>query len=619
MSAEKKSTSGKAPAKARTPGKKARNEKHIIAFLFAVCLLLSVFLGSMLFALKSLDIPDLRTIANYQPRQASEIYDRRGQVVARVFAENRTVIPLSQMNPLLPKAFVAAEDGRFYEHSGLDPISIARALINNILAGRRGQGGSTITQQVARALLLTPEKTYIRKFKEAILAWRIDTLLSKEEILYVYLNQIYLGSGAYGVEAASQVYFGKHASQITLGEAAILAGLPQAPSKYSPITHLERAVARQRYVLNRMAADGYITSEMARTAFGDEPRVRDSKRSFDPINGYYLDAVRRQAEERLGKSLEEAGARIHTYLDQRLQTEAMGAVDRGTRAVRARNGGYTPQGALVCLDRKSAQVLALAGGTDYMASPFNRAIQARRPAGSTFKPFVYGAALMRGWQPNSTISDAPFTMAGGRSGVWQPKNYSGVYHGDTTLEMALANSYNAASVRLMQKVGVKPVHQVAQAAGITAPMPRDLSLALGTVDVSLLELTAAYGPFVGDGRFVSPQLIDRIEVGSTRLAGGGGVAGRRVFEAAVARSMRAMLHKVVTDGTGHRAKGLPGTTGGKTGTSDDNRDAWFIGYNGNYITGVWIGHDRNQPLGKQENGGRTAVPVWRDFMGRIGG
>ncbi|WP_304511335.1 penicillin-binding protein 1A [Desulfopila sp. IMCC35008] len=594
--------------------KKPKNEKHIIGFLFAICLFLSVFLGGMLFSLKSLHIPDLRTVANYQPQQASVIYDRNGRVVERIFTENRTVVTLSEMNPLLPKAFVAAEDGRFYDHPGLDFISVLRAAINNAREGRRGQGGSTITQQVARSLLLTPEKTYIRKFKEAILAWRIDTMLTKDEILFIYLNQIYLGAGAHGVEAASQVYFGKHASQLNLGEVAILAGLPQAPSRYSPIKHLDRAVARQRYVLNRMAADGYIDAGAARKAYHVEPRVRESKASSDPINGYYLDVVKKQAVELLGVPLQTAGARIYTHLDQGLQAHAVESVAKGVRAVRARNGatGNAPQGALVCMEKKNGNVRALVGGVSFTASPFNRATQAKRPVGSTFKPFVYTAALMEGWQPGSTISDAPITISGGNKGAWQPKNYSGLYHGDTTLQTALVKSYNVASVRLMKKVGVKDVHRLAQSAGITSKMPPDLSLALGAVDVSLLEMTGSYTPFVNSGQFVQSSLISRVEYNGTSIKPQ--TKRSQVVPAEKAQQMRRMLEKVVSEGTGHRAQVLGAGTGGKTGTSDDNRDAWFIGFNRKYLTGVWVGHDRNQQLGAKENGGRTAVPIWTDFM-----
>jgi penicillin-binding protein 1A len=614
VSAQKKTVQRKSPPRKRTPRKKPKGEKHIIGFLFGICLLLSLFLGGMLFSLKTLQIPDIRTIANYQPQQASIIYDRHGRVVERIFTENRTVVPLSKMNPLLPKAFVAAEDGRFYEHPGLDCISVLRAAINNAREGRRGQGGSTITQQVARSLLLTPEKTYIRKFKEAILAWRIDTMLTKDEILFIYLNQIYLGAGAHGVEAASQTYFGKHASQLNLGEVAILAGLPQAPSRYSPIKHLERAVARQRYVLNRMAADGYISAGAARKAYDAKPRVRESKQSFDPVNGYYLDVVKRQAVELIGSPLQTAGARIYTHLDQELQVRALESVKKGVRAVRARNGTSksAPQGALVCLEKKNGRVRALVGGENFTVSPFNRATQAKRPAGSTFKPFVYTAALMEGWQPGSTISDAPITISGGGKGAWRPKNYSGQYHGDTTLQTALVKSYNVASVRLMKKVGVKDVHKLAKSAGITSKMPPDLSLALGAVDVSLLEMTGSYSPFVNSGQYIQPSLISRIEYKGGTIEPP--TKKNQAVPAGKAQQMRRMLEKVVSEGTGHRAKVLGAGTGGKTGTSDNNRDAWFIGFNRKYLTGVWVGHDRNQTLGSKENGGRTAVPIWTDFM-----
>lgn len=264
--AKKKPTS-QAAVKPKRVYKKPYNEKHIIGFLFAVSLSLSLFLGSLLLILFLLKIPDIRNIAEYQPSQASEILDRHGNVIERIYVENRTVVPLSKMPEYLPQAFVAAEDSRFYVHPGLDFWSVFRAAVNNVRSGRRGQGGSTITQQVARSLLLTPEKTYLRKFKEAILAWRIDTLLSKNDILHIYLNQIYLGNGAYGVEAASQVYFGKRARELSLGEAAILAGLPQAPSRYAPHRHLEAARARQRYVLNRMVTDDYINEDSARKAY----------------------------------------------------------------------------------------------------------------------------------------------------------------------------------------------------------------------------------------------------------------------------------------------------------------------------------------------------------------
>ena len=310
----------KKPARRRTSKpkqvrKKPLNEKHIIGFLFGVSLTLTLFLGGLLLILSLLKIPDIRTIAEYQPSQASEILDRHGKVIERIFTENRTVVSLSQMPSYLPKAFVAAEDSRFYEHPGLDLWSVFRAAVNNLRSGRRGQGGSTITQQVARSLLLTPEKTYLRKFKEAILAWRIDTLLSKDDIIHIYLNQIYLGSGAYGVEAASQVYFGKRAKNLSLGEAAILAGLPQAPSRYSPHKNLKAARNRQRYVLNRMAADGYISAGAARRAYSRSLSLAGSSSAKKGVNGYFVQLVRKQAERILGQSLNRAGVRIRTTMD----------------------------------------------------------------------------------------------------------------------------------------------------------------------------------------------------------------------------------------------------------------------------------------------------------------
>lgn len=609
-------------APAASPRKKPYNEKHINGFLFFICLLLTGFLGTLLLILKMLAIPDLQSVSNYAPAQATIIYDRHGREIDRVFTENRTVVPLAAMNPLLPKAFVAAEDGRFFEHPGLDMLSVLRAMVVNMQSGRKSQGGSTITQQVARALLLTPEKTYIRKFKEAILAWRIDTLLTKEEILYIYLNQIYLGESAHGVEAASRIYFGKSAAELDLAEVALLAGLPQAPSKYSPIKNLELARARQRYVLNRMAADGYISDEEARSAYEGPLILRESRQTSPKGNGYYLDIVKKQAATLLGRPLQEAGARISTYMDQEIQQQAFEAVESGLKAARGRQivAGATadapPQGALVCLEKNNGRVLAIVGGADYESSPFDRATQARRPAGSIFKPFVYAAALESGWQPGSVISDAPLSMADGHGGNWRPKNYSGEYHGDITLETALANSYNLATVRLMQKVGVKKVQAMAAAAGIKAAMPPDLSLALGAVDVSLLEMTAAYGPFANHGWYIEPSFIDTIEFNGEKLNRKTPVRVQSM-EPPTALGMRMMLESVVRNGTGRRAGGLPGITGGKTGTSNNNRDAWFIGFNGKYLAGVWVGYDHNQPLGNSEGGGRTAVPIWREFIGRI--
>ena len=450
------------PASRPVPRRNPLNERHIIGFLFTICLLITLFLGSLLIAFKSLNLPDIHSVSHYRPLQATEILDRHGKVMDRIFIENRTVLPLAQIPPLLIKAFVAAEDGRFYDHPGLDFWSVFRALINNVKEGRRSQGGSTITQQVARSLLLSPEKTYLRKVKEALIAWRIDSLLTKDEILYVYLNQIYLGDGAYGVEAAAQVYFDKHASELSLGEMAILAGLPQAPSRYSPLDHLESAQQRQRYVLNRMAEDGYITADEARLAFAMPIQFKQRENGDRGNNGYFVQLVRKQAEADLGISLNHAGVRIFTTLDPAMQLAATSAVRLGVMASLVRSSGKVmkteddgkkevPQGALVSFEACTGQVRALVGGLDFAASPFDRATQGRRLAGSVFKPLIYAAALENGWRPDSTILDAPLSIRGHGGRQWQPKNYSREFHGATSLAEAKSTSPQSlpSAMRLM--------------------------------------------------------------------------------------------------------------------------------------------------------------------------
>ncbi|PID77426.1 MAG: penicillin-binding protein [Deltaproteobacteria bacterium] len=598
--------------------KKACNNKHIIGLIFAVFLLVNVFLAGLFFTLNWLNIPDIRNVVHYQPLQTSYILDRKGAVIERIYIENRTVVPLAKIPPLLGKAFISAEDGKFFEHPGLDFFSVLRAAVNNMKSGRRGQGGSTITQQVAKSLLLTPEKTYLRKFKEAVLAWRIDTLLSKEDILYVYLNEIYLGAGAYGVEAASQAYFDKHVWNLSLAEMAVLAGLPQAPSKYSPLKHPERAAVRQKYVLNRMAADGYISAEQARAAYAEKLSFGGKSRRISQRQaGYYTSVVKLRAEEILGEPLTRAAVTIKTYLDTDMQLAAAAALNKGTRAAARRSGGAVPQGGLVSMAACLGKVRALAGGTDYIKSPFNRCTQARRPAGSVFKPLVYASALSDGLNPYSTVSDTPITIPGSRGKVWRPKNSSGTFHGQVTLTEALSHSYNIPAIRLLQKTGIKAVHQLAGKSGISSKLPPDLSLALGAVDVSPLEMTAAYEPYICQGSFVKPRFIESIKRGG-KLIYSSSAKPARAISPRVAAEVKYMLKMTVKQGTGKKARGLAGESGGKTGTTNQNRDAWFIGFNRRLLTGVWIGHDQNTSLGRDEGGGSTAAPVWLDYMKRIG-
>lgn len=612
----------KRPARTAPVRRKMYSEKHIWGFFIGICCLQTMFLGSLLYILISLQIPDISTVARYRPAQATVLYNSAGQIVDRIFVENRTIIPLRKMSSYLPKAFVAAEDGRFYDHPGLDYFSVLRAAINNFRDGSRSQGGSTITQQVAKSLLLSPEKTYVRKFKEAILAWRIDKMLSKDEILYIYLNQIYLGEGAHGVEAAAQVYFGKSAAGLSLGECALLAGLPQAPSKYSLFDHLDRAVERQKYVLNRMAADGFVSAEEAKSAYDEKVRLTRRPQKADDSNGYYLEIVKKTARDILQIPLQTAGAKIYTHLDSALQRQASVSVRQGVhaslgrQAVSGQDIKAVPQGALVCIETTSARVRALVGGTSFDRSPFDRASQAKRPAGSTFKPFVYAAALEQGWSSASIIEDSPISIRGRDGKAWSPKNYGGKYHGRTTLSDALTHSLNGATVRLMQSIGYKEVHELAEKAGLQASqLPPDLSLALGAADISLLDMTAAYVPFAGNGRHITPSFIAKIVTASGKtIYPEQGRTWQTVMTPRTTKEMQNMLRQVVTKGTGKAVEDVPGVRGGKTGTTDENRDAWFVGYDDRFTVGVWVGNDRNQSMGRQASGGTTAAPIWRDFM-----
>ncbi len=595
------------------------HEGHIYVFFIVLCLLQFLFTGGLLAFLGWLDIPDLSGVLHYKPAQSTVIYDSKGEIVDRMFTENRTIISLEKMPSWLPLAFVAAEDGSFFTHKGVDFFSIFRALVNNLRKGERGQGGSTITQQVIKSLLLSSEKTYLRKIKEAVLAWRIDLLLSKQQILHIYLNQIYLGEGAHGVEAAAQVYFGKSAAALTLGESALLAGLPQAPSRYSLFQHQKEAAIRQKYVLNRMVADGYISAEAARAAYQQPIHLNRHRQLAGEKNGYYLDVVKKRARAILGQPLQRAGVKIYTCLDSELQQQAQSAVQHGVTAFWEKQKSLgifpsiAPQGALVAIESGSGKVRALVGGSSFSHSPYNRAVQAKRPAGSTFKPFLYGAALMKGWSPSSTIEDAPLTIRGSGGRPWTPKNYGGKYMGRVSLTTALTHSLNTASVRLMQQIGYRGVHKVARGAGIRGKLPKDLSLSLGSADVSLLELTGAYSIFAANGRFFPPRFIEKIVLPSGRVVYPYDMQSVRVLPLSVAEQMQAMLFNVVKNGTGRKVRGVPGVAGGKTGTSDDSRDAWFIGYDKKYTAGVWVGYDRNQSMG-HASGGATAAPIWRQFM-----
>ncbi len=597
---------------------------HCTVFLLSLSCLMSVGIGVLLYLFVTLDLPSLGSLKHYRPPVTAEILDRHGEVVERLSSCNRYLIPFASMPPLLPQAFVAAEDARFYQHPGVDAWSIARALVNNLRTGVRGQGGSTITQQVARDLLLTPEKTYLRKIKEAVLAYRIDHALAKEEILHIYLNQIYLGEGAYGVEAAARTYFGKHVRNLNLAEIAILAGLPQAPSRYSPLKHYQRAKRRQAYVLNRMVEEGFVTPTAARNAYR-HPLLWAPHEREQPANRYFLQQVRNYIDEKYGKqALTEDGLTVETTLDQALQLAAANSLTNGLDHWASRQGkgrnATRPQAALIAMDVASGQVRAMMGGSSFDRSQYNRASQARRQPGSAFKPIIYAAALASGLTPATIINDAPLSLPGAVPGkAWEPHNFENDFLGPTTLRDGLVYSRNIVAIKLLQQVGIARVISLARQLGIHSPLAANLSLALGSSGVSLVEMTAAYAVLGNGGRMVRPVFIKRIldRDGKVMEEAPHTADTTAVIDARTAYQITHIMQGVIQDGTGQAAQGLPVAAAGKTGTTDNNVDAWFIGYTPDVVAGVWLGFDQKRSLGRGETGGRAAAPVWRDFMGRL--
>ncbi len=744
------------------------------------------------------DLPDLRSIRDYRPPQSSRVLDRSGREIGEFFSERRRLVPLEAVPRHVIDAFVAGEDSAFYEHAGIDFPSILRAAWVNLRAGGEiRQGASTITQQVVKGLLLTPERHYRRKIREMILARQIEQRFGKEEILYLYLNQIYFGHGAWGLGQAARTYFGKEVGGLTVSEGALLAGLPKAPSRFSPFASPEEAEKRRRYVLSRMLEDRRLDAETYAAALAERPRLADPDPGDALAAASFTEEVRRHLFESLGADLVlRGGLVIETTLDLELQGSALRALRRGLVELEERHGyrghprrvasgeipgelerlaqqnglaapgataaeirsgvpvlgvvtrvdvaaqtahvGLAPglealvrledvawaspadpgalpepltsidrvfqpgdvaqfrrlaspeppgaeaggapappplllrlhqeplvQGALLALDVARDEVLALVGGTDFEKSQFNRVTQARRQPGSAFKPFIYGAALTRGWTPASIIHDRPVVYVDESSGMsWRPRNYERKFYGPMTLREALARSVNNATVHLFRDVGVDYVIDFARRIGLESPLHRDLSLALGSNEVTLLELTRAYAVFAAGGRRVVPRFIRRVTDPDGRsllenvplgaappAAGEEGTEGETAPEAdpllaeedparlapenghgspegpaplpegfvlapEAAYLVTDLLRAVVEDphGTGWRLRSLHRPLAGKTGTTNDQADAWFMGFSPEIMTGVWVGYDESRFLGRGETGSRAAAPIWVEFM-----
>jgi penicillin-binding protein 1A len=553
-----------------------------------------IWVGAHLPPIQSLEIP--------KRPPSIQIVDLNLRALATRGDSAGSVIALKDLPPYLPKAFIAIEDRRFYGHYGVDPYGVARALMANILHRGVFQGGSTLTQQLAKNLFLTQERTIYRKLQEMMLALWLERKFSKTQILELYLNRVYFGSGAYGIEQAAQRYFGKSARQVTIAESAILAGLVKSPSRLAPTRNFDAAEDRAHIVLAAMTELGFITAAQDKIALAKPPRIV-AQPGNGPVN-YVADWVMDGVNDLIGHVDDDLV--VVTTIDGRLQASAEKALVDELN-LKGDKSGVT-QGALVAMTPDGA-VRAMIGGRNYADSQFNRAVAARRQPGSAFKPFVYLTALEHGLTPDTVRDDKPIKVK-----KWQPENYGKEYFGPVTLTKALAMSLNTVSVRLTLELTPMAVIRTAHRLGIASKLEPNASIALGTSEVSLLELVGAYAPFANGGLAVVPHVIDRISTpdGAVLYARNPQTLGR-IIDANAVGQMNAMMQQTLTIGTAHNAA-LPGwQAAGKTGTSQDFRDAWFIGYTSSLVTGVWLGNDDGTPT-KKTTGGSLPVEIWSNFM-----
>jgi penicillin-binding protein 1A len=690
---------------------------------------LGVLAAALAFWFYSRELPGFRNVTDYKPPLVTTVLTRDGRVLGYFYKEKRFLVRLQDMPAHLPKAFLAAEDSGFYKHEGIDPWAIFRASLMNLKAGGIRQGGSTITQQVVKRLLLSPEKSFERKIKEAVLAYRLEHYLTKDEILTIYLNQIFLGSKSYGVEAAAREYFGKHVKDLTLAEAAVLAGLPQAPSRYNPYADPEAAKTRQKYVLEQMLSQGWITKAQFDQAIHQKLVYKSMEDHSWKVGAYYLEEVRRFLIDKFGEDeVYQGGLIVETACELPHQIAADNAMRRGLAEIAKRKGwegpegrlkpeeyarfldegrggdanrpgtwvralvvdaakdkatvrfgqntgeipastttwcrnakkgvpaaeapvpgdpsrilhkgdvvwasvrenkgggkfllalerGPGPEGALVSLMPETGEVVALAGGFSFEKSQFNRATQARRQPGSSFKPIVYSAALDNGLTPASVIMDAPIVFANAEQGtIWRPENYEDIFYGPTLLSTALAKSRNLVTIRVAQKIGVRKVIERARALGIESELPENLSIALGSSAVTLMNLCQAYTAFAHSGSYVKPRLVLNVKSawGETLFT------SQPEFVEAISPQnaflMVSMLKEVINVGTGAAAKVLGKPLAGKTGTTNNEQDAWFIGFTPHLLSGVYVGYDQLQSMGRENSGAHAALPIWLEYRKAI--
>jgi len=565
-------------------------------------------------ALSFRNLPNVRVLENYSPTETSYIYDVKGRLLTRLHGEaNRDVVPLEEISPELKKAVLAMEDSHFYQHQGINPTSIARALVVNLRSGEIEEGASTLTMQLVKNVFLSPEKTFSRKLAEAVLALRMEQVFTKDEILEMYLNTIYWGHNNYGVETAAQSYFQKSAEELNLAEATMMAGLIQAPEQYSPFVDYAATKQRQATVLNRMEEIGWITSQTADSAIDDPLLVGKPTAWEESKLPAVTQAVKAELNEQFGKeAATEGGLRVQTTLDYFFQQMARETVKNANQELR-RRGLNSHQIALVAVDPRTHFVKTMVGSVNYQNSQFNRALNARRQPGSSFKPFVYYTAFASGkYTPSSTIKDTPVKYRDG-SGYYRPRNYGGGFAGTMSLRQALAQSQNVPAVKLGQKVGLNNVIDVAKKLGMESPLQPVVSLPLGSVGVTPLEMAGAYATFANNGWHSDTTFIVRVTDSQGNVLLNNQPDPKLVLNQWAVASLNSVLQDVIQSGTGTKAQiGRPAA--GKTGTTTSERDVWFVGYVPQLATAVWIGNDNYQPLGSGVTGGGFAAPVWRQFM-----
>ncbi len=682
--------------------------------LFGLLTLLSAAVGAAagLLLVYSTDLPQVEQLERYRPISVTELYDGQGRVIGTFALQRRVIATYDDYPEVLRSALISIEDKDFYRHSGIDIWRIAGAAYRDIEFGGKVQGASTLTMQLARNLFLSPDRSFYRKVQEALLAIQIERRFTKPQIFTLYANQIFLGHGAYGFEAASEYYFSKPAKQLKLEEAALLAGLPKAPQYYSPITHPERAVKRRNLVLNAMLEDGKITAAQAADA-KSKPIPLNLQKDPNSLAPHYVEEIRRYLESKYGSDqVHESGLRVYTSLDMDLQKSARQALLDGLAAYERRHGwhgklvnviaqgqkldayedpdwdeepevnGYThalvtqvspgavevrfgqhkatlsqaevawtkmklkppgmlhagdivyikvlaldaggksrvsleqdsgAEGAFVAIDNATGEIKAMVGGRDFNLSKFNRATQALRQVGSSFKPYVYTAVIDQGGSPDDTILDAPVTFQTA-SGPYSPHNYDGKFEGTITLRRALAQSRNIPALKLADHVGIKTVIDYTHRFGITANIPAYLPVALGSAEITPLEQTSAFSVFPNDGVRVAPRYITKVTDYEGRVLEEDYSDVKDAVSSRTARIMTSMLREVVLHGTAAAAAKMPYPLAGKTGTTNDFTDAWFVGFSPSLTCGVWIGYDEKKSLGEKETGARAALPIWMQFM-----